>query len=95
LLTVSTEDTYSTQEDGTIGKSYIWIVNDINSKRSYAAINPTKTIDLETIDQRFGKQKIESVCIISENKKEMELLLVADDDKGGSVVFRIVVSNKL
>jgi hypothetical protein len=94
LLTVSTENTYTSLEDGTIGKSYIWIVNDITSKRNYSGINPVKMIDLETIDNRFSNKKIESACITAENKKEMELVLVSDDDKGGSVLFKVVIGNK-
>lgn len=94
LLTVSTENTYNSHGDGAIGKSYLWIVNDITTKRNYSGINPSKMIDLETIDSHFISQKIESVCITAESKKEMELVLVSDDDKGGSVLFKIVLSNK-
>ncbi len=91
LLTVSTENTYSSYADGTIGKSYLWIINDISSKRKLDAINPDKIIDLEQLDPRFKGHKIESVCILSENKKKKELVLVADDDKGGSVLFRMII----
>lgn len=94
LLSVSTEDTYSSHGDGAIGKSYLWIVNDITTKRNYSGINPSKMIDLETIDIRFRKHKIESICIITEKKKEMELVFVSDDDLGRSVLFKIVISNK-
>jgi hypothetical protein len=89
LLTVSTENTYTTLEDGDIGKSYIWVINDISKKREYSGINPSRIIDLETIDSRFINQKIESICIISESKKQTNLILVADDDKGGSSMFKV------
>jgi len=89
LLTVSTENTYSSHVDGEIGKSYLWVIRDITTKRSYAGINPNKIIDLEEIDSRFNKQKIESLCILSENNKESDLVFVSDDDKGGSVLFKI------
>ncbi len=91
LLTVSTENTYNGYADGKIGKSYLWIINDISSKRKLDAINPDKIIDLEELDPRFKGHKIESVCIISENKKKKELVLVSDDDKGGSVLFRMIL----
>ena len=91
LLTVSTENTNSSVEDGTIGKSYLWIINDISAKKRMTAINPTKVIDLEAMDERFKGHKIESVCIIAENKKEMQLVLVADDDNGTSVLFKITL----
>ena len=91
LLTVSTENTNSTTEDGAIGKSYLWIINNISAKRNMIALNPSKIIDLEAMDGRFKGHKIESVCIISENNKKMELVLVADDDKGTSILFKITL----
>ncbi|MEJ7671411.1 MAG: hypothetical protein WKF59_01500 [Chitinophagaceae bacterium] len=33
LLTVSTENTYNAIDDGTIGKSYLWIINNISAKK--------------------------------------------------------------
>lgn len=91
LLTVSTEDTYNSYDDGAIGKSYLWIINNISSKKELEGVNPDKIIDLEEIDPRFKGQKIESVCIITENKDQRELVLTADDDKGGTVLFRILL----
>ncbi len=91
LLTVSTENTYNSYEDGGIGKSYLWIINDISSKKRLVAMNPDRIIDLEELDARFKGHKIESVCIVSENKKEKELVLVADDDKGKTVLFRMIL----
>lgn len=91
LLTASTENTFNSYDDGAIGKSYLWIINDISSKRRLDAINPDRVIDLEELDPRFKGHKIESVSIISETKKQKELVLVSDDDKGGTVLFRILL----
>ena len=91
LLTVSTENTNSSVQDGAIGKSYLWIINNISAKKNMAAINPNKIIDLEEMDERFKGHKIESVCILFENKKQMQLALVADDDKGTSILFKITL----
>lgn len=91
LLTVSTEDTYSTHEDGAIGKSYLWIINNISAKLN-GRIKAEKIIDLATLDKRFIGQKIESVCIVSESINEMELMLVADNDNGNSTVFKLRLS---
>lgn len=91
LLSVSTENTYDSYKDGDIGKSYLWIINDISSKKRLTAINPDRIIDLEEMDSRFKGNKIESVCIVAENKKEKELVLVSDDDKGGTVLFRMTL----
>jgi len=90
VITVSTENTYNNKDDGAIGKSYVWIINDFSTKRRAAAINPNRVIDLEEMDPHFKSQKIESACIISEKKKKLELVLVADNDKGRSELFRIL-----
>lgn len=91
LLTVSTENTANAIDDGAIGKSYLWIINNISAKKNMIAINPNKIIDLDELDERFRGHKIESVCIISEDKRQMHLALVADDDKGTSILFRITL----
>jgi hypothetical protein len=91
-MSVSTENTVNSYDDGTIGKSYLWIINDISSgKKRYLALNPDRIIDLEEIDERFKGHKIESVCIISENRKQMELVLSADDDKGKTTLFKLLL----
>ena len=91
LLTVSTETTANSYEDGPIGKSYLWIINNITSKKEYEGINPDRVIDLEKMDPRFKGHKIESVCIVAERDTRKELALIADDDKGGTVLFRILL----
>lgn len=94
IMTVSTENTYSTSADGAIGKSYLWIVDNISSKRRLTAMNPDRIIDLETIDPSFRGHKVESVCILSETRTSYQLALVADDDKGTSLLFKINLNKK-
>ncbi|MEO6404736.1 MAG: hypothetical protein ABIO32_04555 [Ferruginibacter sp.] len=89
LLSVSTENTYSNLADGAIGKSYLWIINDISNKKNYSAINPNLIIDLEAADARFKGHKIEAVTILQENKKSMVLLFISDDDDGKSILFKV------
>ena len=91
LLTVSTEDTQNSYDDGAIGKSYLWIIDNISLKKELEGINPDKIIDLEEMDPRFKGQKIESVCIVAEDKNKREVILTADDDKGGTVLFRVLL----
>ncbi len=92
ILTVSTEDTRSVYEDGTIGKSYLWVVDNISSKKRWNAINPNRIIDLENADPRFKGYKIESACVIKETKNFIKLALVADNDDGSSTLFRLHIS---
>ena len=91
LLTVSTEDTRNSMDDGAIGKSYLWIINNISSKKKWKAINPDRIIDLEETDPRFKGQKIESLCITKETKNFLYLVLAADNDNGSSTLFTMVV----
>lgn len=91
LITVSTEDTYNTREDGAIGKSYLWIINDVSAKQKFSAINPNSIIDLSVIDKKLINQKIESVCIIAETNKKLVLGLTADNDDGKTMLFKIIV----
>ena len=94
LLTVSTEDTRNNMDDGAIGKSYLWIVENISAKKKWKAINPDKIIDLETIDPRFKAQKIESVCITKETTSFLHLVLAADNDDGSSSIFNLIIEKK-
>ena len=94
FLTVSTENTYSSFADGTIGKSYLWIIDNISSKRRLTAINPNRVIDLESLDERFKGHKVESVCLLSETQGAYRLALVADDDTGTSVLFTIKLNKQ-
>lgn len=91
ILTISTEDTRNTLDDGAIGKSYLWIVKNISGKRNWKAINPDQVIYLDELDQRFKGQKIESVCITKETDDFFHLLLAADNDNGSSTLFKLVV----
>ncbi len=91
LLTVSTEDTRNSMDDGAIGKSYLWIINNISSKKKWKAVNPDRIIDLEKTDPRFKGQKIESLCITKETKNFIYLVLAADNDNGSSTLFTMVV----
>jgi len=89
ILTVSTENTRSSYEDGAIGKSYLWIINDISTKMIDKALGTKRVIDLEHIDSRFKGQKIESATVIKETDKLIYLALVADNDDGSSTVFKM------
>ena len=92
IMTVSTEDTKSSFEDGAIGKSYLWIINDISTKINSRALGTKRVIDLEYIDSRFKGQKIESAVVINETDDLIYLALVADNDDGSSTVFKMSIS---
>jgi len=94
LLSVSTEDTRNSIDDGTIGKSYLWIIKNISSKKRWKAINPDKIIDLESLNPILRGHKIESVCITKETSDFLYLVLVADNDNESSTLFRVIVQKE-
>lgn len=91
LLTVSTEDTRNSFDDGAIGDSYLWIVDNISAKKNWKAINPNREINLTETDTRFKGKKIESVCVVKETNRFLHLLLAADNDDGKSTLYRLAV----
>ena len=92
IMTVSTEDTRNSYTDGTIGKGFLWIINNFSNKLNGNTIGPDRIIDLEEIDPRFKNQKIESATIISETNKQINLVLVADNDDGSSTIFKMSIT---
>ena len=91
IMTVSTEDTRNSYDDGAIGKSYLWIVNSISTKLNNKIIKRNRLIDLEYIDPRFKGQKIESATVIGETNELIHLVMVADNDDGSSTVFKMSI----
>jgi len=91
ILTVSTEDTKNSYEDGAIGQSYLWIIDNISTKLNRKTLGAKRIIDLEYIDSRFKGQKIESATVTGETNKQIHLVLVADNDDGSSTVFKMSI----
>ena len=91
IMTASTEDTRNAYDDGTIGKSYLWIINNISNKLDNITLGPDKIIDLEKIDPRFKKQKVESATVIDETNELIHIVLVADNDDGSSTIFKLSI----
>jgi len=91
IMTVSTEDTKNSYDDGAIGKSYLWIINNISTKINNKALGDKRVIDLEYLDPRFKGQKIESATVIGETNEMIHLVLVADNDDGSSTVFKMSI----
>ena len=92
ILTVSTEDTKNSYDDGAIGQSYLWVIDDISTKLNSKTLSSKRVIDLEYIDSRFKGQKIESATVIGETNTLIHLVLVADNDDGSSTVFKMSIT---
>jgi hypothetical protein len=91
ILTVSTENTSTSYDDGAIGKSYLWLINNASHKITADAIVADRIIDLEDEESRFHCQKIEAATIVSETQSEIKLALAADNDDGTTVLFMVLV----
>ncbi|HEU4861737.1 MAG TPA: hypothetical protein VFT15_17955 [Chitinophagaceae bacterium] len=91
IMTVSTEDTENSYEDGAIGDSYLWIIDNISTKVNNRALGSKRVIDLGYIDARFKGQKIESATVIGETGDLIHLAMVADNDDGSSTIFKMSI----
>ncbi|RYZ30173.1 MAG: hypothetical protein EOO10_03795 [Chitinophagaceae bacterium] len=89
LLTASEEEAASTTKDGTIGESYLGGIKNFSKKLNDAEFKPDFFYQLSKADDRFSKQKIESVCLETIGDDELILHLAADNDNGKSHLFRI------
>ncbi len=91
IIAVSTEETHSSFDDGTIGKSYLCFVDNFSHNNGTKAIIPDRIINLEEVDERFKEQKIEAVAILSETAGEMILVMAADNDNDKTTLFKISI----
>ena len=91
LFTASTEERDNSYDDGKIGESYFGVVENAYRKLYRRKVKINEQVMLSEIDDEFKGQKIESVCIQSEKTGRMKMHLVADNDKGGSYLFKILL----
>ncbi|MBC7745571.1 MAG: hypothetical protein H7096_10750 [Flavobacterium sp.] len=93
LITSSEESTSNAFEDGKIGESYLGFVFSASSKIKQKNLVPDEWINLADINLDLSLQKIESVCILrSSDEDKIKLILVSDDDKGGTMLFELRLS---
>jgi len=91
FLTASAEDTNNAYDDGEIIGSTLAVVYNAYQKLDNQSLEIDVLIELDTIDNDFHKQKIESICITKQNDKDYTCALVADNDDGKSVLFEITI----
>jgi hypothetical protein len=92
LFTASEEATTSAYEDGAIGDSYLGWINNFSEAWKSAAVVPTKVLKLPTFHPAFQHQKIESVCVESQQGRRYLLHLAADNDNGKTVLFKVALT---
>lgn len=88
FFTTSAEETASTYDDGKIGESRIGIIKNATTAVRQPEAVPDEWFLLEKVHPVFKGQKIESICLREEGDG-LEITLVADNDDGGSHLFRL------
>ncbi|MBC7827855.1 MAG: hypothetical protein H7122_08920, partial [Chitinophagaceae bacterium] len=91
LFTATTEDTDNSYDDGKIGESYFGVIENAYRKLYRKRLRINEQVMLSDIHESFKDQKVESVCIQTEKTGRLKLHLVADNDKGGSFLFKVQV----
>lgn len=91
-FTASSEATSSATADGAIGESYLGYVSNYSQKKNNSSITPDVLINLSK-ELGIGNQKIEGVCIESRKSNSTLLHLVADNDDGKSIVYKVQLEN--
>ncbi|WP_160713575.1 DUF6929 family protein [Chitinophaga solisilvae] len=89
LLTLSSEETMNTTDDGSIGDSYLAWITEASKKITAPTVQTDGIINLSDIDTIFHQQKIEGVCVGKDEGDALLLHLVADNDCGDTSVFRV------
>lgn len=87
LFTASEEDTENSYEDGEIGDSYLGVILNFSNK-NVQSYKPDHLIKLSEQDQRFRKQKVESICVQEIRDNELIVHLAVDNDNGKSTLFK-------
>ena len=90
LFTASTEDTDNSYDDGPIGESYFGVIENAYRKLYRKRVKINEQVVLSELYEEFKGQKIESVCIQTDKTGRLKLHLVADNDRGGSFLFKIL-----
>ena len=91
-MTLSTEATDSSYEDGAIGDSYLGWANAITNKIGNSQIELDGIINLSESNDAFEGEKIEGLCVESVMGDTSIIHLVSDDDKGHTKLFKIKLS---
>ena len=90
LFTASKEERDNSYDDGKIGESYFGVIENAYRKLYRKKVKITEQVILSDLYEEFKGQKVESVCIQTDKTGRMKVHLVADNDTGGSYLFKIL-----
>lgn len=91
LVTPEEKDNSGINTRGTGGK--LWMIDNFSRMNGMSAINPVRIINLEAINNRLNYQKIESLCLLNEDKNQYKILL-ATGTIGGTTLYELALPKK-
>ncbi|MEP6750018.1 MAG: hypothetical protein ABJB86_19925 [Bacteroidota bacterium] len=91
FLTIATEKIPTATDPGTVGKSYLAVIENLYRKigREKGKIKVNQLIDLTAVNKDFRGFDVESVCIQSQKDHSVKLQLVANNDTGRPFLFKV------
>lgn len=89
ILTASSEKINNTIDDGTIGDSYLCVIENAFRKIDRKRLKLNESFNLTAVDKKFKGHKVESVCMQADKDQKLKLHLVTHDDKGDISLFKI------
>ena len=91
FFTASEEETNNAFEDGVIKDSYLGWISSFSDKQDNKKVSADQLIKLSDVDRAFTSQKIESLCVQDVRRDHFTLHMVADNDKGQSRIFKMIL----
>ncbi|WP_207534074.1 DUF6929 family protein [Desertivirga arenae] len=89
FITLSSEATASASADGKIGNGALAIITDISKKADSDSLSINGFLPFTAIDPVFKNIKIESVAVGGRVKGGFIIYLVADNDDGRSILYKV------
>ncbi len=89
LVTLSSEATTNSYEDGAIGNSYLGWIKGVTQKINNPEVALDGLINLTDVSPEFIGEKIEGICVESVTRQGCIIHLVSDNDQGESKLFKI------
>lgn len=92
LITLTSEATDNSFDDGEIGNSFIGWIKEVSVKLHDNGLELDGMMDLADVDPVFEREKIEGICVEALSGSQFILHLISDNDAGESRLFNIKMS---
>ncbi len=92
LITLTSEASDNSYDDGVIGDSYISWIKTASRKMQHDELRIDGMINLSNVNTIFKNEKIEGITVESVTGSEILLHLISDNDTGESRLFKILLS---